>query len=403
MSTIENIVHDPSLDVPRKSERIVERLAALPDHGVATAVACLLATDDESVAAFVADYLALIPDAAPDKTRAAERLSGAGPLVLAAARLVPWLPTSLIDGFIADYLQQPMPRSPLFSVIFEIAAWRPDRLRPHAARIDHPSLRRAMLSGAPETWVADLVDRWHSEHDPEVLDALARIRTPAAAEALLELRDEVDDPDRWEILIEMAGRLPNRRGRTSYAPAFLGFVVEQERTTHVMGGAFPGDVPICPVCQAPAERVLTLDAGSLPFQLRKDPSFFWYTCDCGELDFTTVQIRPEGLRVFFTPQGGPSTGGTLVPGKRGLLIEPHPNQTGVSIDATGGFGRHQVGGPPRWIEPAKHPRCPGCSQPMTFVASIDSGLTPFGRLGFRGILYGFWCDVCAISDTRRQG
>jgi len=39
---------------------------------------------------------------------------------------------------------------------------------------------------------------------------------------------------------------------------------------------------------------------------------------------------------------------------------------------------------------------------MMSLASIDSGLTPFGRLGFEGILYGFWCDACAISETRRQ-
>ncbi|MGB6165067.1 MAG: hypothetical protein WBF75_21360 [Pseudonocardiaceae bacterium] len=356
---------------------------------------------DESVAVFVADYLALIPDAARDKTRAAERLRGAGRLVLAAARLVPWLPTPLIDGFIADYLQQPAPGSPLFSVIYEIAALRPDRLRPYAARIDHPWLREGMLSGAPDTWVTDLVDRWHDEHDPEVLDALARVRTPAAADVLLALRDEVDDRHHWETLIGMAGRLPDGHERSSAAPAFLGFVVKRERTMHVMGGAFPGDVPICPICDAPAERVLTLDAGSLPFRLHQNPSFFWYTCDCDALDFTTVQIRPEGLRVFFTPQGRPSPGGKLVPGgERGLLIEPHPNQTGVSLDAFSGSGRHQVGGPPRWIQPDSHPRCPGCSRPMTFVASVDSGLTPFGPLGFEGTLYGFWCDGCAISDTR---
>jgi len=76
--TIESIVCDPSLEVPQKSERIVELLAAQPNHGVPASVACLLATDDERVAAFVADYLAIIPDTAADKTRAAERLRGAG-------------------------------------------------------------------------------------------------------------------------------------------------------------------------------------------------------------------------------------------------------------------------------------------------------------------------------------
>lgn len=226
MVTIESIVCDPSLEVSQKSEHIVELLAAQPDHGVADAVACLLTTDDERVAAFV-----------------------------------------------ADYLQDSAPASPLFSVSYAIAAWRPERLRPHAAQIDHPLLRRGMLSGAPEGWVADLVARWHAEHDPDLLDALARIRTPAAADALLALHAEIDDRAYWEILIASAGLLPDGHGRSWCAPAFLGFVVERERTPHIMGRAFPGDVPICPVCDAPTERVLTLDAGSLPFRLRQNPSF----------------------------------------------------------------------------------------------------------------------------------
>jgi len=96
-----------------------------------------------------------------------------------------------------------------------------------------------MLSGAPEDWVTDLVARWHAEHDPDVLDALARIRTPAAADALLALREEIDDRAYWETLIASAGLLPDGHGRSWFTPAFLGFVVERERTPHVMGGA-PG-------------------------------------------------------------------------------------------------------------------------------------------------------------------
>jgi hypothetical protein len=39
---------------------------------------------------------------------------------------------------------------------------------------------------------------------------------------------------------------------------------------------------------------------------------------------------------------------------------------------------------------------------MKFVASIDGGMTPFGRAGFTGTLFGFWCDECAISTTQRR-
>jgi hypothetical protein len=400
-SDVEGIATNPSLSVPEKSRRIAHLLGAQPDHGVATAVEVLLTTEDERVAAFVSDYLALVPDARQEKTRAAERLRTAGPLVLAASRLVPWLPPALVDGFVTDYLKDPDPRSSLFSVMFEISTFWPERLRRHGDRIEHPSLQRGMLSGAPDPWVDDLVARWHDERDPDLLDSIARIRTDRAVEALLGLREEVDDPPRWEGLVEMAGRLPDRGERSWYRPAFLGSLVE--RAAHVMGGPFAGDVPLCPMCEAPAERVLTLDSASIEFGLTHDPSFFWYTCDCGALDFTTVQLRPDGLRAFYVPQGGPSPGGKLVPGERGMLLEPHPNQTGVSIDATGGFSQHQVGGPPRWIEPRLHPRCPLCGTVMRFVASIDSGLTLFGRLGFRGILYGFWCDTDAVADTRHQG
>lgn len=400
-SAVESLVAEPSLSVPEKSERIARLLGAQPDHGLATAVNTLLTTDDEQVAAFVTDYLALLPGAQQEKARAAERLRMDGAPVIAAARLVPWLPTALVDGFITDYLEDPNPRSPLFSVVFEIATFWPERLRRHAKRIEHPSLRRGMLSGAPDTWVDDLVARWHDERDPDLLDSIARVRTDRAAQALLDLRDQVGDPQRWETLVAMAGRLPDRAGHSLYRPAFLGSVVE--RAAHVMGGPFPGGVPLCPVCAAPAERVLTIDSASIELGLTNDPSFFWYTCHCGALDFTTVQLRPDGLRVFYVPQGGPSPGGKLVPGERGMLLEPHPNQAGVSIDATGGFGQHQVGGPPRWIEPDQHPRCPLCGTVMKYVAAIDSGLTPFGRLRFSGILYGFWCDTDAVADTRHQG
>jgi hypothetical protein len=242
-TSIEAIVDDSSLTVPQKSERVTALLVAQPDLGVAMAVGCLLVTDDERVAAFAADYLALVPDAHADKTRAAARLRTAGPLVLAASDLVPWLPDDLLGGFVADYLAEPDPKSPLFSVIYEIACFRPDLLRPHRERLDHPWLRQGMLSGAPDALVDELLARWQKEGNPELLDDIARIRTDRAAKVLLSLRHVVEDRLRWEALVDMAGRLPDGNTPSSYFPAFLGLVVDSGESPHVMGGPFPRAAP----------------------------------------------------------------------------------------------------------------------------------------------------------------
>jgi hypothetical protein len=55
------------------------------------------------------------------------------------------------------------------------------------------------------------------------------------------------------------------------------------------------------------------------------------------------------------------------------------------------------------LNPDLHPRCVPYGTVMRFIASVDSGLTPFGRLGFRGILYGFLCNIDAVTDIRHQG
>jgi len=409
MPTVEEVVDDNRLSVPERAERVIELLSAEADHGVARACDILLSTQNERVAAYVAAHLGILPDSQEDKARCVERLAGAGPLVGSAARLVPWIPAPMTGRLIAAYLKQGSPRSPLYSVIFEVAMYWPERLRPHGDELDHASLQRGMLSGAPDGVVAALVARWREEgdaalleEDEDLVDEIARVRTDRAAEALVALRDEVDDQERWETAIAMAGRLPDGE-RSSYGPSFMGFVVERQTRAHPMGGEFPGEVPLCPVCSTPAERVLTLAARSVPFPLSRDPSFFWYVCTCNALDFTAVQLRDDGQRVFYGPAGGPSLGGRIIPGERAMLLERHPNQAGVSIDATGGFGRHQVGGLPRWIQPVPHPRCPGCSGPMKFLTSVDSGPTPYGHLRFEGTLYGFWCDPCAISFVRHQG
>jgi hypothetical protein len=85
-----------------------------------------------------------------------------------------------------------------------------------------------------------------------------------------------------------------------------------------------------------------------------------------------------------------------------MALEPHPNQAGISLEAIPGQFMHQVGGLPRWVDADLHPVCPECGRSMPFLASVDSGHTPFGPLGFGGTLFCFWCNDCQVSSTKYQ-
>ncbi|WP_255990868.1 hypothetical protein, partial [Chitinolyticbacter albus] len=67
-----------------------------------------------------------------------------------------------------------------------------------------------------------------------------------------------------------------------------------------------------------------------------------------------------------------------------------------------GEGIDQLGGYPRWVHPEPLPCCARCQQPMPMLVSLNAA----GALGlkpaYRGTLYGFWCDDCMISCTRKQ-
>lgn len=402
--TVEEIAFNPDLSVSDKSRQIISYFAQQPGRGLSAAVECLMETEDERVASFAATYLQMIPGGRQEKTRVAERLRAAGPpLVRAAARLVPWLPGDLVDGFVADYLAAPEPNSPRSSVLFSIAVYEPGRLRPYADRIESESIQRSLLSGAPDVLADAFLENWRKEkEDIDILHALSLIRSEHAADIIQSLRDDIEESDDWTALIELAGRLPETGAESGYHPSFMGFVVDEGESDHVMGGTYTGDVPLCLDCAAPADRVLTLAARSTPFGLSEDPSFFWYSCECNALDSTTVRMGKSGRTVYFGPQGPARSGSKLVPGKRAMALETHPNQTGVSLEAIPGQFQHQVGGLPRWSEADLHPVCPECGHSMPFLVSIDSGHTPFGPMAFSGMLFGFWCDGCSVSSTVRQ-
>ncbi len=405
MSTIERIteiVLDSQISVPSKEVEVISLLSREVDRGVPCAVQCLLETRDDRVSEFVATYLQLLPGADEEKTQVAEHLWNSGALARSAARLVPWVAKPAIERFVADYTSDPKPGSPRSDVIFTIAIYYPELLRPCADKIESPLIRQSLLSGAPDELVSAFIEAWQAEGDIDQVYSAALTRTPYAASRVESLREEIEDPEDWHCLIELAGRLPDTGTEAGFRPSLMASVTDRSESDHTLGGIFPHDVPLCLRCLTPTDRVLTLAARSLPFTLSQDPSFFWFTCDCPDLDSVTVRVTDSGLRVYLGELGAPRAEPILVPGERSLTLERHPNQSGVSLNAVPGRSQHQVGGLPRWPSVEDHPTCPECGNFMPFLASIDSGPTPFGSMRFDGTLFGFWCENCSISTTQIQ-
>ncbi|GGJ08280.1 hypothetical protein [Streptomyces brasiliensis] len=401
-SKLTDIAQDDSLPGREKRQRIFSLLAGLEERGPAVAVECIEETDDWVLTDYVVQYLELLPGHVEAKTRVAELLQGKGPLVRSASRLVQWLPNELLDSFVNDYLAEPSTDAPVADVVFTIGIYRPELLRPVADRLAD-DVQRSLLSGAPDELADAFLSSWTESGALSQLEALALIRTAHASDLIASLRDELADRSDWEVLQELAGRLPDSGRDAGHWPAYMGFVVDAGRSPHVVGGRVTGRVPVCLECEEPAERVLALSAATLPFGLRNDPAFFWYPCDCEAMDSVTVRINLDGLQVYYGPDGPASPEPGLVPGgERALALEKHPNQVGVSLEALPGEAVHQVGGLPRWVDIDRHPRCPECGKTMPFVASVGGGPTPHGELGFEGFLYGFWCDGCRVSSTKFQ-
>jgi len=158
---------------------------------------------------------------------------------------------------------------------------------------------------------------------------------------------------------------------------------------------------MCPVCETPATRVLTLQSQSLDFELAADPTFFWYSCTCDTLQYAYVRFvsrEPEGLMVPMTDREAE----TPIVSDSALLLEEHPNQYGYGTSPGPGYAAHQVGGYAPWIQQDRNPVCPICSERTRFLVAIDSGPSMFGPLRFQGMLLGFWCDDCLVSCTMRQ-
>jgi hypothetical protein len=404
-SIITRIIKDSSLTVDEKVEKVVTSLNALPDKGVDASVQLILHANDLASATYPANYLALLPNVRSKKRQAIEHiLDHKENILVAATNLIKGMPDDIIDHIIAMYLtDRSMPG--IRDLIFEVAQYFPEKLHKHKAEINEEYIQEAVLSGGPDQWVNDIVDRYRKSSDHFYLTQLACFRTNKAIDALLTLLPDVPEEEQEDVAsyIESSGVFPDTRLASIYFKQYRGYVVTREESPHFMGGDFPYPVPKCPFTDIPANRILTLDPAHLDLNLDSpyNPTFFWYEGQHPP-DYVYVQFTENGIKGLMTPMTEGQTGTDLIPGELALKLEKVPYKPGRSGPIYPGFSNHQVGGYPSLIRFECFPRCPLCSKGMNFLVSIDSGMTPFGKLLFNGILYGFWCDTCFVSCTHRQ-
>jgi hypothetical protein len=385
-----------------QAQRVADSLRDRPARGVPEAVSFFEQASDADKARFAADYVGVLPDLRAEKTRLVDtglerrELLGAVTLPLRGAG------EDAVERAIAAYLADPDSED-TYAVAFEAAMFFPHLLRPHRDRLDDPDLRLASLPGAPDELTASLEAAYRDDPDPETLLALAKIRTDRALSALIDLRSVVPEHEHetLDVYIESSGVVPETGEPSVYFHTSRGFVVPRGEAPHAMGRGWGHAVPACPTCDTPGTRVLTLQAAALEFELARDPSFFWFSCDCDTLPYAVVRLSGEEPEGLMTPMADGEPDRPIVP-DAALLLEEHPNQHGYGAEPAPGYAAHQVGGYVPWIRPDRNPVCPICARRARFLAAIDSGQSVFGPLRFKGMLLGFWCDHCAVSLTTRQ-
>ncbi len=405
MSNLSDILTNSSLTVDEKVEKTTKLLNSLPDRGVSEVIKFILNTDDPAAATYPANYLALLPNLQTEKSQIVEHiLNERQDLMIAAVNLIKDMPDTVINRLLDEYFKNPSAPDRR-SLLFEIAIYFPERLHKFASQITDKRISEAILPGGLDSWVDNLVEQYHRTGDPLCLRKLSRFRTDKALEALIKLQPIVPDEDKQTLCmyIESSGVFPDTRKASVYFNTYRGFVVPRAESPHHMGRGFSCVVPKCPICDTPATRILTLDAAQLDFEIEsgQNPSFFWYQCPHPP-SYIVVRFNQDGIEGIMTPLTDDPVDTDLIPGELSLLLEEDPNQFGRGRETSPGFSNHQVGGYPAWINLQTFPRCPDCGEGMRFLASLDSGMTPFGRLGFDGILYGFWCESCAVSCTYQQ-
>jgi len=350
--------------------------------------------------AAAARVLGLCPGLVEEKIKVAEYILARDPTSADLLPLVRHLDATRLARLAAESVSKPE-RAEL---VLEIARHAPASVRPYVKQIHDERAMAAARAEAPDDWIAPLLDAYQTTHDPAYIRAIGQIRTDAALGCLIRTGKSAPSAHipAFALAIENAGVSPQTRHPSIYFDAFRAYVVSRDESPHHMGPGYPYAVPLCPFCQSPAERLVTLDARSLEdYALEVNPSFFWYRCNCDNGEHILVKHVDGGLEGVMTAMTDGPVPSPLPAAS--LLLEAFPRASIVGGPARAGAGEHQIGGFPGWIDEIFFPRVPGVNRGMMFVGSIDLVATPLGwKTGQVGIVYCFFDDESRIAVSLRQ-
>lgn len=394
--SIIHILNNQSIDVDQKSAMMTKYLHALPNNGVNESIDFLMDTDNPTHATYLMNYLSIIPYFSKEKQEIVEYiLKEKIDLVIAVVNLVKHMPEETIKLIIDKYLKFPdLPG--VIDAFFEVAVYFPHVTRDFESNITDEFVFEALLPGRSDRLVDDLFYEYKKTKHPLFIRYLSRVRTDKSRDLLLKLQNDTNNKKTLYPYIENSGLFSENMKSCVYDQSYMGFVVSREEGSHYLGDITSVK---CSKCDKEASHIITLNMDELKFDTVSgiNPSFFLFDCDCNET-YNFVHINDINNMDSKTTRKTTD----FVPISSALLLVKHPNQFGRGMDAIPGFANHQVGGYPPWIDIKPFPKCPNCHNGMKFLVSIDSGMTPFGEMNFDGIIYGFWCDICAISTTYLQ-
>lgn len=336
-----------------------------------------------------------------EKLGLAERILADDPAAPAILPLVRHLPCEQV----AEIASAIIGRDDRTELLREIARHEPAAVRPFADRVTDIPTVEAMRAEAPDDWVQRLHADYEREGDVSFLRAIGQVRTDRARSRLIDTSKTApqDHLPTIAFALENCGVFLQSRFPSIYFDACRGYVVSRAESPHEMGTGSSFAVPLCPFCDTPAERLLTLDAEALgeDYELEVNPSFFWYRCGCDNGEHIVVRQTEEGMEGILTSMTDGPVDSPLPPAS--LLLEPFPRTSIVGGPARPGAGEHQVGGYPVWIAEQFFPTVPNEDRGMMFIASIDLAATPLGQAtGQAGIVYCFFDDESRISVSLRQ-
>jgi hypothetical protein len=350
--------------------------------------------------AAAAQLLGLCAGLSAQKAEVARRILARDPSSADLLPLIRHLDPELLRSLVVAC----MGNSARAELLLEIARHAPEVVRPHVSAIRDARVLAAARAEAPKEWITPLLEAYEKTGDLEQVRAIGQIRTEAALQCLIGA-SKVAPAEHLPVFafaLENAGVSPRDRHPSIFFDAFRGYVVSRDESPHHMGPGFPYAVPLCLFCQTPAERLVTLDAGSLEsFELEVNPTFFWYRCACDTSDHILVRNTDDGLEGVMTAMtDAPVTSSLLA---SSLFLEAFPRTSIVGGPARPGAGEHQMGGYPVWIEERRFPIVPGAPRSMGFVGSVDLAATPLGwSTEQRGIVYCFFDHESRISVSLRQ-